>query len=58
MKVRKVMIMKAVAPQPAVAEPRAPKFISGTKNTMVNGSVFDHRPNSATMRNTLVFATR
>src|SRR6185312_12428498 len=56
--VRKVIIMKAVAPQPASSEPSVPKWMSGTKNTMANGSVFDHRPISAMTRSTLVLVTR
>src|SRR6185312_4654597 len=56
--VRNVMTMKAVAPQPAVSEPSAPKLMSGTKKTIAKGSVLDQRPVSATRRRTLVFATR
>src|SRR6185437_14974493 len=50
--------MKVIAPHPAVALASAPKFTSGTKNTMVKGSVFDQRPSSATARKALVLAMR
>src|SRR6185437_7024299 len=52
------MSINAVAPQPALSEARPSNLTSGTKKTMVNGSVFDHRPSSATKRKILVFAAR
>ena len=56
--VKTLIIMKAVAPQPASSEPSGPKWTSGTKNRMAKGSVFDHLPISAMTRSTFVLVTR
>ena len=53
----RTMTRKAVAPQLAVSDPSGPKSSSGTKNATDSGPVIDQRPDSTTVRKSVVLRT-